>query len=90
MQLSPELVSEYTTILNNPAASGFTFKPLNKILLPSDTITAQDDLYNDYCMAIANNGIPKLIFYIILNETYGHPRGNDSKGNAGYYLKVVA
>jgi hypothetical protein len=87
LTLSPEAVNAYKTILQDPVAYKMDFKPLGEVLVKSDKITAQHILFNEFA-AYIKRPLPKVIFYIILNEIYGMTQGNDENGNAGYYLKV--
>ncbi len=88
MTLTPEAVEAYLHIMENPAEYNFDFKPLSQLLVKSDKITAQHILYREYIDCIQNSNIPKVIFYIILQDKYGACHGKDDAGCFGYYLTV--
>lgn len=86
--IDEETIAAYRTILQNPSQyhADFNFIPLSDFFIPSETITAQHILAQQYISHI-NLCLPKLILYIIMNELFGNPNGKDADGNLGYYLK---
>lgn len=85
MQLTPALVAAYKEALQNPQNHELDFEPLENCFIKSDTVTANHILARQYLDYTAR-GIPKVIFYIIMQEIYGHPKGKDAEGHFGYYL----
>lgn len=55
----------------------------------SDTVTAQHVLYNEFIEETKWKGLPKILFYILLNETFGFPNLKDADNNLGYALKLI-
>jgi len=55
----------------------------------SDIVIAQHILYNMFLENTKWKGLPKLIFYILLNQTYGLPHLKDADGYLGYALKII-
>lgn len=86
--INEETIAAYRTILQNPSQyhADFNFTPIKDFFIPSETLTAQHILAQEYISHI-NLCLPKLILYIIMNELFGNPNGKDEDGNLGYYLK---
>jgi hypothetical protein len=89
MILSKEAVEAYKTLITDPKAHGLDFKPLEQCFEKSDTCRAQHLLFEDY-VAYINKPLPKVIFYIIIQQIYGNCTGIDTAANnsGGYFLKL--
>lgn len=85
MTLTPQTIDAYKQILSNPSKHGFNFKPLNECFSKSETVTAQHILFDSYVGYIAKP-LPKVVFYIIMQEIHGQPFEKDEKGCLGYRL----
>lgn len=85
MQLTPELVAAYKEALQHPEKLQLDFRPIEECFVNSETVTANHVLAQQYLDYTAK-GIPKVIFYIIMQQLYGMPMWNDPEGHAGYYL----
>lgn len=60
---------------------------LEKYFEPSETVTAQHELYNQFDKkfgAVVN----KYYMYLLFSEGWGNPTGKDSNGNLGYHMKL--
>ena len=77
MVLSPETVNAYKELLTNPQKHGLQFKPLH-------------ELFEDFANYL-QKPLPKVIFYIIMDELYSHLIDKDEKTkDLGYRLKLIA
>lgn len=92
MILSQEAVSAYKELLSNPQNNNLPIKPITEVIVKSETVTAQHNLFNDFALYLKSNlpnaDLPKVIFYILLQEIFGNCTGKDETGAAGYHLKV--
>lgn len=92
MILSPEAVNAYKTLLTNPKKNGLPIDPLSDIIVKAETVTAQHILFKDFISylhsKLPNADLPKVIFYIILQEVFGPCTGKDEQGALGYHLRV--
>ena len=61
---------------------------IEQYLEPQDEVTAQHILFDDFVLKTKWKGLPKIIFYFLLNEIYKPPVLKDPKGYLGYPLKV--
>lgn len=99
IQLNKESVAAYKTLLTQPKEHGMDFKPLTEYFVKSETATAQHILFKQFVDEI-KKPLPKIFFYIIMQEIYGFPNGydNDNKfgdspnaqGCLGWFLKFKA
>ena len=55
---------------------------------PSEECTAQHILFKDFIAATKWKGLPKVIFYILLGDTYGQPVHKDHENNLGFKIKL--
>jgi hypothetical protein len=55
---------------------------------PSETVTANHLLFEQWQQKTKRFKLPKMIFYIIMDETYGASNVKDADGNLGRALKV--
>lgn len=86
--LTPETVDAYTQLISEPEKHGLDFLPLKDCIKQSDKVTALHILFKNYIDLIKRD-VPKVIFYIIIQNIYGNPSGVDENGNAGYNLKII-
>lgn len=84
MILTEDLISAYKQMLSNPEKHDLPFPSLREIFLPSDTAIAKHLVYDKYQRIIDKN-IPKIIFYIIMDEIFPQKKAED--GNLGYVVK---
>ena len=89
MILNPEAVAAYKEVITNPSKHGLDIDPLEECFSESEEVTACHIMYQQYKKYIGNRPLPKVIFYIILEEIYGRCNGQDEKGNNGYHLKFT-
>jgi hypothetical protein len=87
MNLTPDTVAAYKTLLTNPKENGLSFEPITDCFIEADQITALHLLYEKY-IAYLKKPLPKVIFYIVFQEIYGQCTGTDPNGDAGYRLQV--
>ena len=88
MILNKETVDAYETILNNPSEYGLPIKPITEWFEECEEVTAKHELFEQLVNAI-QRPMPKVIFYILMDKMYPSRIGNDSKGCAGYGLRLV-
>lgn len=88
--LTPETVKMYKDILTEPEKNKLPYKPITDCFKKSETVTAQHVLFNEYIAYIENRPLPKVIFYIIMQEIFGNCNGKDESGCAGWFLKFDA
>lgn len=84
MTINEQTISAYKQMLSNPEKNNLPFPSLREIFLPSDTAIAKHIVWDRYQRLIDRN-IPKLIFYIIMDEIFPQKIAED--GNLGYALK---
>lgn len=53
-----------------------------------EVCTANDILYKQFIESTKWKGLPKLIFYIVMDEEYGQCDGKNFEGNLGRFLKI--
>jgi hypothetical protein len=87
MQLTPETINAYKTILTDPASYKMDFKPIAECFIHSDITTPKHILFEQYASYI-NKPLPKLIFYIIMDEMYKDVVGKAPDGCLGFFLKL--
>lgn len=85
--LSPATVQAYKTLLTEPESNGLNFKPINEVLLPSEACTAQHILYKQF-LDYLQKPLPKVIFYILMEEMFWQYAGHDERGLFGYKLEI--
>lgn len=85
IQLSPGLVAAYKELLTNPKKNGFDFRPITECFREIETVTPKHELFNVY-IEYLQKPLPKVIFYIIMDELYGNLTGRamDAEGKSGY------
>lgn len=84
MQINEQTIFAYKEMLADPEKHNLPFQSLREIFLPSDIAIAKHIVYNEYQKVIDRN-IPKLIFYIIMDEIY--PQKIAENGDLGYCLE---
>ncbi|KPE51259.1 hypothetical protein [Chryseobacterium indologenes] len=87
MTINQEMVSAYKECLANPKKHNLSFPSLREIFLPSDIAVAKHIVFEKYQIIIGRE-IPKLIFYIILDEVFPQKKADD--GNLGWCLEFEA
>ena len=88
MTLSPESVEAYKKLMTEPKENGLDFQPLSKVFEKIEDATAKHLLYEQYLQKInkTKDQLPKVFFYIIMDETYQQKKVAD--GNLGYCVRV--
>lgn len=84
MTLTEDLILTYKQMLSNPEKHNLQFPSLREIFLPSETAIAKHIVYDKYQKIIDKN-IPKIVFYIIMDEMFPQKKAED--GNLGYVVK---
>ena len=77
MYLTPELVAAFKNKLT-----------IDKDFEPAEKDTASHVLYKEWKAFTGYDGIPKLIFYILMDEIYGPTGEVDESGCLGRKLKL--
>lgn len=90
--LNPEVINLYRHFLEHPEKHGCDYKPLKEVFKETDKYIPQDKLYKKYLDYI-KKPLPKVIFYIIMRETFEEFGGceTDEDGNQmnwGYKLDL--
>lgn len=62
---------------------------IKKYFVPSETCIANHILFNQFIEGTKWKSLPKVIFYILMNEEYGLPHFMDENKNLGYKLSLV-
>lgn len=90
MNLTPQAVDVYKQLMTNPNEHGFfDYKPLAECFEECEEVTPKHILFESY-KAYLKRDLPKVIFYIIMDELYGKLIAKDERtGNLGYKLKLV-
>ena len=93
IQLTPGHVAAYKELLINPEKNGFDFRPITECFRESETVTPKHELFNVY-IEYLQKPLPKAMFYIIMDELYGHLTGRainaeGEPGNLGYKLEFI-
>lgn len=89
MNLTPESVNAYKELMTNPASHGLSFKPLAECFEECKKVTPKHILYENY-LEYLQKPLPKVIFYIIMDELYEHLISKDENtGYLGYRLKLI-
>lgn len=87
MILTPELVDAYKQILADPAKQGLTCRPLKEVLRPSGKVTPAHLLFKDITGEYP--ALPKIIFYILMDEFYPENKGKAENKDMGYALEFI-
>lgn len=93
IQLTPGHVAAYKELLTNLEKNGFNFRPITECFKEIETVTPKHELFNVY-IDYLNKPLPKVMFYIIMDELYGHLIGQainaeGKPGNLGYKLEFI-
>lgn len=89
IELTPGHIEAYKELLNNPSSHGFTFRKLTECFKESSTVIPKHELYKIY-IDYLQKPLPKIVFYIIMDEIYGNVIDKDeTSGNLGYKLEFV-
>ena len=88
MDLTPETVKAYETLLTKPKENGLKFRPINECFEKSETVTAKHILAKQYINEV-NKPLPKFFVYIIMDKLFGQCDGKDKNGYGGYHLKFI-
>lgn len=89
MILSEELVNSYKEIMTNPGKYDLTLTPFMDCWEVSDICTPKHVLAKQYTDYVATN-IPKVVLYIIMDETLMKHTGISENGDLGYFLTMTA
>lgn len=89
--LTPSVIAKFTDFLVNPEKNNCTYKPLKECFVEGDHYEPQHLLYQQYVDYI-KKPLPKVIFYIIMQEQFPEYYGKDDRpgmrGDLGYKLKL--
>lgn len=90
LQLALVQVGAYKKLLINPTEYGFfDYKPLSECFEECEEVTPKHLLFETY-VAYLKIPLPKVIFYIIMDEEYGNLIAKDERsGDLGYKLKTT-
>lgn len=85
--LCPESVAAYKELMTNPKGNGLDIPSINECIVEGDTIIAKHLLYQQY-IELIKKPLPKVFFYIIVDELHYDKIGKGVDGNLGYKLKI--
>lgn len=86
--LTPEAVNAYKELMTNPKAHGLEMPTLEECFEEGEGI-AKHILFAEYIDRI-QKPLPKVFFYIIMDELYANKIVKCTDGNLGYKLKLRA
>ena len=89
IMLTPEAVSAYKTLMTKPKENGLDIPSLDKCFIDAEEGTAKHILFKEYLDRI-QKPLPKVFFYIIMDELYANKIVKCADGNLGYKLKLSA
>ncbi len=84
MELTTYSVAACRALLEKPDKFGLSFRPIHLCFDESEEVTANHILFRAFHDEVPQ--LPKIFFYIIMEEIYGPPNGKDAAGNLGYHL----
>lgn len=87
MELNKQQIDAYKELLSNPKKHGLEFKGLNECFNKCEKITAKHKLYKQY-IDYLKKPLPKVIFYIIIDEMFFNCVGKDDNGDLGYSIEL--
>ena len=95
--ITPDVIDLYKDLLVHPDKYGCAYQPLHEAFVGCDEVTPQDKLFEQYLNYI-NKPLPKVVFYIIMQEEFPEFRAVEplekisrkliKGGCAGYRLKL--
>jgi hypothetical protein len=85
IELTPAAIEAYKEAVSNPSKHNLKMRLFAECLQKSETITASHILFDAYHKN-ENHKVPKVIFYMLLEDIYGQAQGKDGDGYAGYFL----
>ncbi len=85
--LTTEAVNAYKELMTNPKNNGLDFPPLEECFDVYESGTAKHILYQEYIDKI-KKPLPKVFFYIIMDDIYFDRIVKCLDGNLGYKLKI--
>jgi hypothetical protein len=87
MTICKESVDAYQKLLTNPSEYGLPFPPITEVLVPGEKVIAKHILYQQF-MEWFDRDLPKVFFYIVMDNVFGCAREKDDAGNLGYRLQM--
>jgi len=85
--LSKEAVNAYKELMTNPQKHGLEIPSLEDCFEETDIATPKHILFADYIKRI-DKPLPKVFFYIIMDELYVNKIAKAPNGDFGYKLKL--
>jgi hypothetical protein len=86
--LSSETVDAYKELMISPKTHGLEMPSLSECFEEADTATANHILFDEYIKRV-QRPVPKIVFYILMNELYRPNLVKCADGNYGYKLKLT-
>lgn len=87
MNLTPQTVDAYKTLMTKPEENGLDFPSLENCFDHFDPGTPKHILYKEY-VELIRKPLPKIIFYIVMDQIYFKGIVKCPDGNLGYQLKI--
>ncbi len=84
MILTPELIAAYKKMITNPKEHKLEFESLDEIFEKSEIAIAKHLIYDSYLLRI-KKPVPKVVFYIIMDEMFESKIADDL--HLGYCVK---
>lgn len=87
--LCPETVDAYRKLMTDQKPHGLDMPSLSECFQDSTEGTPKDILFKMYIEKIGNKPLPKVFFYIVMDEIYHDKIIKCTNGDIGYKLKMV-
>lgn len=84
MELTPQLIEAFKVKMNDPAARG-DHRLMKDCIVAADEPTDNSEMFDLIQTDFPN--LPKLVFYIIMDETY--PMAKTAQGTIGHMAKYI-
>jgi hypothetical protein len=84
MILNEDSIAAYRELIINPSKNGMEFASLSEIFSENSISLPKDLVYSKY-IEIIKKPLPKIFFYIIMDEIYKSSKSEN--GDLGYLIK---
>lgn len=83
-----ESISAYRELMTNPNKHGLEIPSLSECFELYEAGTPKHILFKEYIERIGNKPLPKVFFYIVMDELHADKLVKCADGNIGYKLKI--
>lgn len=88
MYVTPESVASFKEWMTEPSKFDLPIRPLSEMFKESETVTASHIIFQQADQEYKRS-IPKIFFYIVMEQVYGQAVHKDSRGDLGYKMEYV-